>query len=341
MLKAPKLIICSLKRTYLRLLLLYPFTNESQETETHLWITTSHAFISVYKQRLTELDRIQGTPSHAPGNERGQNAHGPVEYRKVLTRFRQFLSEEEVFWKLFVIRLRSISPEDNLNKALLSLDLTPGALEGNGILETVKYMFPPEQEPPHRPTLTAEEQTVRMNLVGKALVCLGDLARYREQYNEGNNRPRAGREDGPPAQRGGHRGRGRGRGQGRGGTIVERTARERDYTLAQRYYETAQRLIPSDGNASHQLAILASYKRDSFASLVHYIRSLCVTHPYVPGADNMASMLKKALDAWKVKQKDGRGKVADDPDMLPKDRAARLKDNIVVLHGFWKFGGDK
>ena len=66
---------------------------------------TSYAFISIYKQRIASLDRALQS---ATRNQPRQGGHGPVEYRKLMQRFRQFLAEEEKFWTQLVVRLREL-----------------------------------------------------------------------------------------------------------------------------------------------------------------------------------------------------------------------------------------
>jgi protein SMG7 len=318
---------------YLRLLLVHLNTEDAKDTETHLWMNTSHAFISAYKEHIKALD---GTTARLP-RPRAQEpgASGPVEHRKLVQRFRQFLAEEERFWQLFILRARRALFVVDVDAVLRSLDIMPDepALDENARPTQLQALFPPEPAQPAAPL----PRDVQLAILGKALVCLGDLARYKEQYNASGGRPRAGQEHGPPAMPTRRPGR-RGRGGGHPAPVAS-VPRERDYDRAERFYEAARKVVPADGNPHHQLAILATYKRETFGALVHYIRSLCVQQPYEPGADNMGSMLKKELDAWKAVQKQG-GRAAGE-QRSPKERVDLLKENIIVLHGLWLFGGDK
>src|SRR6202034_4153442 len=128
-------------------------------------------------------------------------------------------------------------------------------------------------------------------ILSKALVCLGDIARYRELYHEGGGRPKAGQEESVPPKKMSR--------TKRGGGVVEVMPRARNYDKAQQSYEQARLLLPYEGNPSHQLAILASYKKDIFGSLVHYYRALCVRQPYDTAAENLGIVLSKALDLWR------------------------------------------
>jgi protein SMG7 len=293
-------------------------------------MNTSHAFISAYKEHIKALDGTSARPPRPRAQEPGPS--GPVEHRKLVQRFRQFLAEEERFWQLFILRARRTLSIVDVDAMLRSLDIIADEDE-NARPTQLQALFPLEPAQPAAPL----PRDVQLAILGKALVCLGDLARYKEQYNESGGRPRAGQEHGPPAMPTRRPGR-RGRGGGHAAPVAS-VPRERDYDRAERFYEAARKVVPADGNPHHQLAILATYKRETFGALVHYIRSLCVQQPYEPGADNMGSMLKKELDAWKAVQRQG-GRAAGEP-RLPKERVDLLKENIIVLHGLWLFGGDK
>jgi protein SMG7 len=317
----------SLRRQYLRLLLLHPYAPASKDAETHLWMQTSYTFISNYKQRIVELDTaLQSAPRQSKSND-GGGAHGPVEYRKLLRHFRQFLAEEEKFWTQLLTRCRRSFALDELHPALVTLGCVSqsGEEEGQDGGDAERrsggrnhFQFPPEEDTSSISPTNASQRAALLSTCSKMLVCLGDLARYKEQYNEGGGRPKAGREDGPPAMQSKRNPRNR-------ATADE--SRTRNYESAQQRYEQARLLCPSEGNASHQLAILAAYQKDPFGALVHYYRAMCVRQPYETAAENLGTVLKKALKQWKSSrsstQKDGAVTVP------------RFKENAVVLHALW------
>ncbi|OBZ66360.1 hypothetical protein A0H81_13586 [Grifola frondosa] len=345
----------SLRRQYLRLLLLHAYAAESKDAETHLWMQTSYAFISIYKQRIAALDRaLHSSPrqqQQQPQQQQGRQqhgGHGVVEYRKLLQRFRQFLAEEEKFWIQLIIRIRQIFNLDEAHGALVALEIMPhddGAAADVTSPKRNHFQFPSEAEvvaASLTPT-TPEQHESRVAILSKALVCLGDIERYKEQYNESGGRPRAGHEDGPPAAMpSGKSGRGR-----RGGAPAAAPApmvmsRMRTYDKAQRCYERARMLLPHDGNPSHQMAILASYQRDVFESLVHYYRALCVRHPYDTAAENLGTVLSKALDQWRTRgakrdkereREEARSGVAS---LAPRLRVEAFKERLIVLHALWR-----
>ncbi|KAG7095693.1 hypothetical protein E1B28_006407 [Marasmius oreades] len=348
----------NLRRRYLNLLLVHPYDNESKDAETRLWMETSHAFISSYKQRISHLDRVMQKQQQQQGqqganlNPHNQRGHGPVEHRKFIQRFRQFLAEEEKFWTQFVVRFTRSFDLGEAQSTLIDLGILteelpikelptgspddgeggPGAakLPHNGGRNHFQFPAVPEgSESSFVPKTNAQRES-RMEILSKALTCLGDIARYREQYNEAGGRPRAGYEDhsGP-----GRRGRFK---KGGGGALIPDLPRPRNYEKARHCYEQAKLLVPHEGNPSHQLAILASYQKDMFTSLVHYYRALCVRHPYDSASDNIHTVLHKAIEQWKMKSKN-EGEV-DLRNAVGKIRIEAFKEKLVILHGLLRLG---
>ncbi|KAI0364993.1 hypothetical protein BV20DRAFT_1056743 [Pilatotrama ljubarskyi] len=352
-----------LRRIALRMLLLHPYAPESKDAENLLWIQTSYAFISLYKQRISALDRaIHGGSRQQQQQQQGQGqqggrqqsrqsgGHGVVEYRKLLQRFRQYLADEEKFWIQLIVRIRRIFHLDDAQPILAELGIQcddESPAEGAPPKRN-HFQFPSDADlEAAAPTLTPatrEQRESSMAMLSKALVCLGDIERYKEQYNEAGGRPRAGHEDGPPAVTPGNQKGGRGR---KGGAAPPNgapplMARLRDYHKAQLCYQQARLLLPQDGNPAHQMAILASYQKDTFSSLVHYYRALCVRSPYDMAADNLGTVLTKALDAWKArgakkeKEREKEQARGDAPSMAPRLRVEAFKEKLIVLHALWR-----
>lgn len=348
--------LVSLRRRYLNLLLVHPDAKESKDAQNHLWMQTSYAFISSYKQRIAALDRSinnqrqqqqqqqqQAAPGQRPPQARQPNHD--VERRKLVSRFRQFLAEEEKFWTQLVLRLRRLFDLHEVQPALLALNLLdPDTIVSSNVPEASEtrdgvmhgasgrnhFQFPPEDPSLLFTPKTSEERESRLAILSKALICLGDIARYRELYTESNGR-RAGHEDGP-----GRRGRNR-----RGGA-PDLGPRPRNYDKARQCYEQARMLVPYEGNPSHQLAILSSYQKDSFSSLIHYYRALCVNQPYDTAAANLNTVLTKALEMWRQRTRRERDKSGSNEIQLPpRVRIDLFKERVVVLHALWRVGMDK
>ena len=191
---------------------------------------------------------------------------------------------------------------------------------------------------------TPAQRAGRFSILSKALVCLGDIARYRELYNESGGRPKAGQEEGTLVPLRGKAARAKRAGTGSDGPTTM-MARARNYERAQSCYEQARLLVPSEGNASHQLAILASYKKDAFGSLGHYYRAICVRQPYDTASENLGTVLSKALEQWRARARKEKGtkegeNSADIP-LVPWKRGEILKEKVVVLHALWRLGVEK
>ncbi|KAI0088293.1 hypothetical protein BDY19DRAFT_950147 [Irpex rosettiformis] len=293
---------------------------------------TSYALISIYKQRITALDRAIHHPPRQGAQQQHQQPPRAVEYRRLLQRFRQFLSEEEKFWTQLVLRFRRHFALDESQTALTTLGVVPESEPDSKIAASVL------------PTTPAQRDG-RIAIMSKALVCLGDIARYKELYNEAGGRPRAGHEDGPPAAASTSRsGRGR-RGGGPAQADFMALPRLRNYDRAQSCYEQARLLLPFDGNPSHQLAILSSYQKDVFGSLVHYYRALCVRTPYETAAENLSTVLNKAFEQYQAKglirEQEKQAEAANGTHSVPRLRVEAFKEKVVVLHSMWGMNIDE
>ena len=187
---------------------------------------TSYQFIAVYKQKIAALDRKLYAP--APQNsQNGQNGRdrrpdangqgGHVEYRRLLSRFRQFLAEEYKFYVRLLLRYRSQFGLHEVRAHLVRAEVIAedaeetmvGAAQSSNTntneADVLRFPEGPDNGGEGVSDLAAGERELRLATFAKLLVCLGDLARYREQYSDKGGRPRVGQEEGPPkrAQRGG------------------------------------------------------------------------------------------------------------------------------------------
>ncbi|XP_074292441.1 nonsense-mediated mRNA decay factor SMG7-like [Silene latifolia] len=84
----------------------------------------------------------------------------------------------------------------------------------------------------------------------RCLIYLGDLARYKGMYGEGESRAR-------------------------------------EFSAASSYYLQATALWPSNGNPHHQLAILSTYRGDELVAVYRYFRSLAIDVPFPTAKDNL------------------------------------------------------
>ncbi|KAL2322376.1 hypothetical protein Fmac_026755 [Flemingia macrophylla] len=90
----------------------------------------------------------------------------------------------------------------------------------------------------------------------RCLIYLGDLARYKGMYGEGDSV-------------------------------------NREFTAASSYYLQAASLWPSSGNPHHQLALLASYSGDELVAIYRYFRSLAVDSPFTTARENLIVAFEK------------------------------------------------
>jgi protein SMG7 len=328
--------LTSLRRQYLQLIFVHPYSKESKDADHSLWMTTSYYIIAAYKQRIAAADAVvhqsagdshgQGRGLHAQSNHHGRPS-GVVEHRKLVHRFRQFLAEEEKFWTSLIVRVVRVFGLEDAQPALTALGITivdpPGTEESPR--NDRRNVFPNEAATT-APSQSQKEQ--KLIMLSKALVCLGDIARYREHYNEGGGRPRAGK-DFHDESKSNSRGRGGRRG------VIEQPPRPRNYSKAQDCYEQARLLVPDVGNACHQLAILANYQQDPFVSVLQYYRAMCVKHPYETAAANLDSTLSRNLEGYRIalaKLEAGSSELTQSPKL----RVERFKKSLVALHGLWR-----
>ncbi|KAF7336129.1 hypothetical protein MVEN_02160100 [Mycena venus] len=286
----------NLRRQYLHLLLLHPTAREARDVGTHLWMQTSYAFIALYKQRLQVAPRQHhqhnnnNNNNNANSNHNNNNNGGPVETRKLLQRFRQFLADEERFWRALVLRVQRaykivLPPNVSLPPELLGSGANNNEEEpqGQGAEDSRMNHFGFPAHAADALTLTVDARTAA-SVLSKALVCLGDIARYREQYKV------------PP----GANGKGGKFGPGKGKMYLGEP--RPNFSRPRALYLAAHALSPGEGNAAHQLAILAGYEQDTLASVAWYLRALCVRAPFETAGENLAGVLARALAAHRQQQ---------------------------------------
>ncbi|KAK7013256.1 hypothetical protein R3P38DRAFT_2546463, partial [Favolaschia claudopus] len=340
----------NLRRRYLHLLLLHPNARESRDAGTYLWMQTSYAFIALYKQRLNSNSRPQN--NHNNNNQRHNNSNNPVETRKLLQRFRQFLADEDRFWRALVLRVQRAY---EIGPFAPHVNLPPELVVGSGAAAEEEehrhgatedrmnhFGFPSAAAVSSAAeTMMSVDDKTACSVLSKALVCLGDIARYREQYKmpPGKN-PNAKKQQ---------------------QVYIEPRP---NYSRAKALYTAAHALAPEEGNAAHQLAILAGYESDPLASLFWYLRALCVAAPFDTAGENLAGMLAKAkaVDArahgrgngggegggarqnGNGNAKNGNGNEGEGTDEEqeerepPRVRVERFRREVVLLHALWREG---
>ncbi|KAI6705166.1 hypothetical protein NL676_008128 [Syzygium grande] len=94
-------------------------------------------------------------------------------------------------------------------------------------------------------------------LCHRFLICLGDLARYKELYERPDNQ-------------------------------------NRNWSFAAAHYLEASTIWPDSGNPHNQLALLSTYVGDEFLALYHCIRSLAIKEPFPDAWNNLILLLEKS-----------------------------------------------
>jgi hypothetical protein len=121
--------------------------------------------------------------------------------------------------------------------------------------------------------MSFEEKKDKLGLVYKALVCLGDLERYRVQYDDNTRRhAREGRTD------------------------IKSNGEK--YGKSWTYYEVARSLNPDDGSAFNQLAVISTYSQDDFLCMYYYLRALAVKTAFKNIAEILDKYVRKIHERW-------------------------------------------
>lgn len=334
-----------LRNVYLKLLFNFPFSSRTGGVEVDLWTETCHPGVHTYRSILTQLEKqikdVQAKKTQHSTNR--QNSSNEAVYRqeaqlnqrhiRVAGNFRSYLAAEETFWKELLGRVVKVfgvteaKPHveaigvvcDGHNLASeaessTGLGRITGANSEGGELEVQGRL------PANRIILIA--------IIHKSLLCSGDLARYQELYKE-EKVDETMIVQTRNAQRGGRRG-------GRGGSQLARPTFSsdkkavRDYSKAAQCYEQARALLPSNGQPSNQIAVLAYYVGHSFAAVYHYYRSLCVTVPFDRAKQNLEAMLKRSVEEW---TSHGKPQAIMKPWEDAEKRRSALLNDLVVLHG--------
>ncbi|KAI4296764.1 hypothetical protein L6164_036690 [Bauhinia variegata] len=212
------------RSTYERIILNNHTQSELQDVEYSLW-----------KLHYKHIDEFRKIIKKGSGN--AENAKSEMPQNGVqrisddhLNAFKSFLSEATEFYKNLIVKLRKHYgvPEEALffKSGCISTSVEPDAM--------LKCQY----------------------LCHRCLVCMGDLARYKQQYEN------------PVMQ-------------------------NQNWSVAATHYLEATRIWPDSGNPQNQLAVLATYIGDEFLALYHCVRSLAVKKPFPDAWDNLILLFEK------------------------------------------------
>lgn len=206
--------------------------SEKHEIEYSLWQLHYKRIEELRAHFAAVLAAAASTPSGGKGPPRLD------QIKKIRSQFKTFLSEATGFYHELILKIRA------------------------------KYGLPLgdfSEDPQKLNTSEADRKfsEVKKGLMSchRCLIYLGDLARYKGLYGEGDSKTR-------------------------------------EFAAASSYYMQAASLWSSSGNPHHQLAILASYSGDDLGSIYRYFRSLAVDNPFTTARDNLIVAFEKNRQSY-------------------------------------------
>lgn len=202
--------------------------SEKHEIEHVLW-QLHYRRIQEFRARISAAASTGSVTSQS-----GKAPSRPDNAKKIRSLFKGFLSEATGFYHDMILKIRS--------KYGLPLGDFSDGLVGQTVLT--------------KDEKKSSEMKKGLLSCHRCLIYLGDLARYKALYGEGDSI-------------------------------------SRDYAAASSYYLQATSLWPSSGNPHHQLAILASYSGDELGAVYRYFRSLATVSPFSRVRDNLIIAFEK------------------------------------------------
>ncbi|KAL8147352.1 hypothetical protein AgCh_004893 [Apium graveolens] len=206
--------------------------SEQHEIEYALW--------QLHYRRIEELRAYYSVAlSSVSQSGKGTIRSGPDRVNKIRSQLKTFLSEATGFYHDLMVKIR----------AKYGLPLSYITDDPEGQISSSKE---------RNRSIEVKEGLISCN---RCLIYLGDLARYKGLYGEGDSKAR-------------------------------------DFAAASSYYMQAASLWPSSGNPHHQLAILASYSGDELVAVYRYFRSLAVDTPFSTARENLIIAFEKNRQSY-------------------------------------------
>ncbi|EGD73328.1 hypothetical protein PTSG_12246 [Salpingoeca rosetta] len=153
-----------------------------------------------------------------------------------------------------------------------------------------------QQNMPHFPRPVNASSHAALLIVHSSLIHAGDLARY-----AGQAAARARKK------------------QSTGGAGVDEKAVQ--FGVARRHYTSALHMLPGNGSAYNQLAVLVTYDRDFFTAGYYYIRNLCARESFSSPVENLTKLFRIIADTAQdiVDDEDDDNDDDDDVNMSESD----------------------
>ncbi|KAL5764557.1 hypothetical protein ACOSP7_016913 [Xanthoceras sorbifolium] len=231
-----------------------------------------YALWQLHYRRIEELRAHFSAAISSTGSNISQGVKVPPRtdrVTKIRLQFKTFLSEATGFYHELILKIRAKYglplgnfSEDSENRIVMDKDGKKSAEVKKGLVSC------------HR-----------------CLIYLGDLARYKGLYGEGDSK-------------------------------------SREYAAASSYYLQAASLWPSSGNPHHQLAILASYSGDELVAVYRYFRSLAVDSPFATARDNLIVAFEKNRQSYSQMSGDVKASVPKESTRL--NGKGRVKGEVKL-----------
>ncbi|KAI4305920.1 hypothetical protein L6164_029246 [Bauhinia variegata] len=202
-----------------------------------------YALWQLHYKRIEELRAYLNAAlaSTSSNSSQGKVPARPDRIAKIRLQFKTFLSEATGFYHDLIMKIRAKYglplgnfSEDSENQIVMEKDGKKYADLKKGLLSC------------HR-----------------CLIYLGDLARYKGLYGDGDSG-------------------------------------NREFAAASSYYLQASSLCPSSGNPHHQLALLASYSGDELVAIYRYFRSLALDSPFTTARENLIVAFEKNRQSYSL-----------------------------------------
>ncbi|KAF9437180.1 hypothetical protein BGZ76_001694 [Entomortierella beljakovae] len=282
-----------LREEYERLILTNIVLAQSKDIESALWKNVFYMVIDGYRRKLATLSKPEigndqqdgkrdnrrdrdGGRSRPHGNRGSKIPLPSIEYRKVSTKFRAFIQEATGFYHRLIQNLASCY---DLNESGASMQVFPTG----------------DKRPTQEISDVARQGAI--NSCHKCYIFLGDLARYRQTYNE---------------------------------------SPKKNWSAARDYYNEARNLLPSSGNPYNQLAVIATIAPNNFLALYFYYRSLAVRIPFNTARNNIKLLIQKMAADPENSKKFVREERPNDRQAANTKDYGQLDDflaKFILLHG--------
>ncbi|KAF8428572.1 hypothetical protein EV426DRAFT_676954 [Tirmania nivea] len=218
------------------------------DIEGKIW-TKHHKIIERYRRNIHKLREIAGKKK-------------PVELRKMLTNFTNFIKATTKFYRGFIQRLASHFGVFELEPVVEQFKLTSEIYHCDAWYMAGK-LTPDESFPVSEPdepiTPSPELKRLIIRSCHRCLVILGDLSRYREV-----------------------------------GSSVEK-----NWAPATGYYDLAKKLVPESGSPHNQLAVISMSDGSNLSATYHLYRAVSVKEPFPEAGNNLGLGFQKILKAYR------------------------------------------